>query len=347
MDGHVPRLRFGDSRATIVNSPEQYLELARQARRPVSDISFKSGARSMKFTAVRIGQLTITEGYSEAIEMKCHVDPQLTFIIPFAGKGRFSTRERNTEWRASRTIIQVSYDRPIVFEADRYLLVALRLCPHAFLKEVERIAPQAVPDMDQLLSCGVSIHDGERGTLNVSLALESLLSIIESCRSDEILLQRIGVEDVLYRLLAEFFIFQRQHAAAADRRVNAPRSGIAVDMICDYISHNVGSPLTMGKMERMAGLTGRALNYAFRQRFGCSPQEWQRSFLLDEARKRLLAANDPIAIKGLAYDLGFSSASSFATHYTRRFRERPSETLAASARTRHGLPLDQGKPDNE
>jgi AraC family ethanolamine operon transcriptional activator len=73
-------------------------------------------------------------------------------------------------------------------------------------------------------------------------------------------------------------------------------------------------------------LSGRSLNYAFQSRFNCSPQEWQRNFLLDEARRLLTTPENNASIKNVSYELGFSSASSFASHYKKRFGESPSET---------------------
>ena len=329
MEVHIPRLKFGDRHATIVHSAEEYVELAQKARRPVADISFKGHASSIKFSAVRIGDMTITEGYSEAVQVKSYEDPQVTFIIPVKGSGRFVRGTQSTPWRASRTIIQVSYDKPMFFEADRYLLLAIRLCPHSFLKELERLSPQAHPSSDRLMSCGVLTYEGERTGMNISVALENLFSIIDSCNADEGFLRRIGVDDVLYRLLAEMVNSQNGQAGEPERPSNVPRSARAVDVICEYIANNLGSPLTISKMERMVGLSGRAINYAFQQRFGCSPQDWQRGFLLDEARRRLLDEDVLFSVKSLAYELGFSSASAFTSHYRRRFHERPSDTLSS------------------
>lgn len=77
----------------------------------------------------------------------------------------------------------------------------------------------------------------------------------------------------------------------------------------------------------LTGLTGRALNYAFNSRFGCSPQEWQRNYLLDEARRRLLETSQTQSVKSIAFELGFASSSSLASFYRKRFGELPSDTL--------------------
>jgi len=105
---------------------------------------------------------------------------------------------------------------------------------------------------------------------------------------------------------------------------------IVVERVCDCVQRNVGSPLTLSKMEELTGLTGRALNYAFQECFNCSPQEWQRGFLLDEARRRL-SSNDLMSIKALSGELGFSSASSFSAHSKTRFSELPTEKAKREA----------------
>jgi len=165
--------------------------------------------------------------------------------------------------------------------------------------------------------------------------LRNLLAIVDNCACDEGFLARIGIEDILNSMLAELIVSQAGHTGSSDTPSRLPRSMRAVDIICDHIKQNIGEPLTITRMEKMCGLTGRALNYAFHARFNCSAQEWQRSFLLDEAHKRLNTAEPCLSIKGLSYELGFSSAGSFSAHYRERFGERPSETISRKVSATH------------
>jgi len=80
-------------------------------------------------------------------------------------------------------------------------------------------------------------------------------------------------------------------------------------------------------MEMASGLSARALQYAFKARFGCSPMAWQRRERMLKARQLLLANAHSQSITNLAYDMGFSSASAFSTLYKLHFDETPSETL--------------------
>jgi len=93
------------------------------------------------------------------------------------------------------------------------------------------------------------------------------------------------------------------------------------------VSQQGASPLTNTEMEKLTGMTGRAIAYAFHERFGCSPQDWQRNHFLNLSRKFMLEARNATSVKEIAYRFGFSSQVSFSTFYTRKFGERPSETL--------------------
>jgi len=84
--------------------------------------------------------------------------------------------------------------------------------------------------------------------------------------------------------------------------------------------------LTLTEIEIATGLSSRALQYAFKARFGISPMEWQRRERMVMARTRLMQAAPTETITEVAHSMGFSSSSAFATLYKRYLGELPSET---------------------
>jgi AraC-like DNA-binding protein len=108
-------------------------------------------------------------------------------------------------------------------------------------------------------------------------------------------------------------------------QVGARRSAKGVDVICRYIVSHGPPHLTLSEMVALTGLTARALNYAFRQRFGCSPMEWQRMHFLELANQCLTGNNVSASIKTVAKQFGFASAAAFSTFYKRRFGHNPSD----------------------
>lgn len=102
------------------------------------------------------------------------------------------------------------------------------------------------------------------------------------------------------------------------------RSAKGVDVICRHIVSHAPPHLTSSEMVALTGLTARALNYAFRQRFGCSPMEWQQMHFLELARQYLVESDASASVKSVARRFGFASAAAFSRFYKRRFGHNPS-----------------------
>ena len=272
---------------------------------------------------------------------KCMVDPQVAFVIPLTGSGRIIGRGAVLDWAASKTIITNSYDEPLEFAADtagtiislRPTAEKLREALHSVIADSGGNDGAEADDITaRLLVRGPVIDAGRSWSVDYFSAIMNLVAMFDDCNADGAMLQRIGVEDVLNRLLAKLILEQEQFSFDGGSSQALPRSTRAVEMICDRVRGSIGSPMSIAEMERLTGMTGRALNYAFRARFDCSPQEWQRNFLLDHARHLLKSSDYTGSVKALAYELGFSSPSSFANFYRQRFGERPSETVSGSLR---------------
>lgn len=283
------------------------------------------------------------------MHIKCMVDPQVAFVIPLTGSGRIIWRGAVLDWAASKTIISNSYDQPLEFAADTAgTIISLRPSAEGLRAALHRViadrggkeGAEADAIMARLLVRGPFIDTGRSWSVDYFSAIMNLVAMFDDCNADGAMLERIGVEDVLNRLLAKLILDQEQFAVESEPSQSVARSTRAVELICDRARNSIGSPMSISEMEQLTGLTGRALNYAFRARFDCSPQEWQRNFLLDHARQLLRGPDYTGSVKALAYELGFSSPSSFAAFYRQRFGERPSETLAGKLRGA-GRPLQE------
>jgi len=101
------------------------------------------------------------------------------------------------------------------------------------------------------------------------------------------------------------------------------RSAIAVELICSRIADQPGKHLASSDIEALTGLTTRALNYAFKGRFGCTPQGWQRNYCLNLAHELLTKKQTTASVKAIAHQFGFASPASFTKYYKRRFGHTP------------------------
>lgn len=342
-------LPFGNARANTFTSEESFVAALRDLERPVADFSFRGPAHNACLTGVRVGGLVISAASTEAMHAKCLVDPQVAFILPFAGSGKIIHRRSVRDWTANRMIIRNCYDEEEEFATSGSTVVTLRVAFDRLQSAVDRVirdrtgtdGHSAEEICARLFVRGPVIDAGVSWTVDYCSALMKLVTLVDECRYDEDLLQRIGIEDMVIRLLARLVLDQEYGAVTDLPPLSLPRSQRAVDLICDRIRSSIGTRLTMSDMEDMTGLTGRALNYAFRARHGCSPQEWQRNFLLDQAHRLLKSANCTLSLKALAYEFGFASPSSFTAFYRQRFGELPSQTFARHARSSGGKRVEE------
>lgn len=86
--------------------------------------------------------------------------------------------------------------------------------------------------------------------------------------------------------------------------------------------------LTLPQLCKVAEVSERTLEYAFRETFELTPRHFLRLRRLHAAR-RALAAADPrkAAVGHVAHGLGFYELGRFAGEYRRLFDELPSQTL--------------------
>lgn len=83
---------------------------------------------------------------------------------------------------------------------------------------------------------------------------------------------------------------ERLATVTADPIAFADRMALAVPSLQAY------EPLGNSDMERISGLSARALQYAFLQRYQCTPMQWVRDARLDRARIMLTQPEAHVAV---------------------------------------------------
>jgi AraC family transcriptional regulator len=84
----------------------------------------------------------------------------------------------------------------------------------------------------------------------------------------------------------------------------------------EFIHENLGDPITLNELSRLAGLTTHQLLVAFRQAFGTTPAQYIIQQRLRSAQRQLASSQKDVT--QIALDSGFSSHS----HMTACFRQR-------------------------
>jgi transcriptional regulator GlxA family with amidase domain len=106
----------------------------------------------------------------------------------------------------------------------------------------------------------------------------------------------------------------------------APSS--AVRRAAAFIDAHASQPITLADIAAAAGVTGRALQYAFRRHYDTTPTGYLRRIRLERARQELLAA-DPAreSVTAVAYRWGFVSPGQFSAAYRQAYGVTPDQTL--------------------
>jgi AraC family transcriptional regulator, ethanolamine operon transcriptional activator len=95
-----------------------------------------------------------------------------------------------------------------------------------------------------------------------------------------------------------------------------------------FVRDNIGEPVTVAELSRMAGVSERTLRAAFRDLIGLSPKQYAIGERLRAAREALCAAEPgTTTVTDIAMAYGFFELGRFAGRYRDVFGEMPSRTL--------------------
>lgn len=86
-----------------------------------------------------------------------------------------------------------------------------------------------------------------------------------------------------------------------------------------WIDANCQRPLSLTELEERSCYSRRALQYAFKNRFGCGPMQWVRRRRLEQAREQLLAAPPGTTVQQVALACGYINLSCFSRDYRQQF----------------------------
>ena len=155
-----------------------------------------------------------------------------------------------------------------------------------------------------------------------------------------ILLERLQLDDQIYRLMAALMVPELVQESPYDRLRHREREGRdAFDELIDYIKANLDQPLNLTVLEARSHYSRRALQYAFRERLGCTATQWIRQQRLDLARQLLEHPRAGDSVASIAMASGYRSLSLFSVDFQQRFHLKPSDLLRearASSRSPSG-----------
>jgi AraC-like DNA-binding protein len=154
---------------------------------------------------------------------------------------------------------------------------------------------------------------------------------------------------VLLRLVVSWLQPQLLEETAADRRrIHRRAGGSSFDELIDYIRANLDQPLRLSDLEARSHYSSRSLQYAFRERLGCTPRQWIREQRLKQALVQLEQGGRGRSIRAVALACGYRHMGLFSSDFQKRFGFTPSAVRFAGGGTVlvqvYAMALNHGQP---
>lgn len=136
------------------------------------------------------------------------------------------------------------------------------------------------------------------------------------------------------RLLADLVV--RAYQAASDTDGNIPLAAAPwqAERAAAYMRSNYREHLSISEVAAAAGTGTRALQLAFRKRFGIAPRTYLENIRLTNVRRRLLSVSTDDSVTILALECGFTHLGRFSRAYFKAYGELPSESLTGKGTQR-------------
>ena len=83
-----------------------------------------------------------------------------------------------------------------------------------------------------------------------------------------------------------------------------------------YIRANIGKPVTLDELAKVAKLSPYYFSHCFKRQSGFSPMEYVINTRVDRAK--ILLARTSKSVEEIAYEVGYSSSSSFINLFVKR-----------------------------
>jgi AraC-like DNA-binding protein len=246
--------------------------------------------------------------------------------FPVHGRARLRIQGRKFEWGGAGCLFVPAGSGPQQIESIDQNVLVLQIDQHALEN-----AARAVLGLEREQSVDLGFDDPRiltscLGSSPAALARHIGATIDPHARNPH-LLHRLGVQDFIYRQLV--LLFRPDWRAATQRLAHGggPHRRRAIDRVCDALLADLHGHYTVNDLALLGGMSVRALQYAFKSRFGHSPMQWLRDQRLQHMRQRLLDGTQG-SIAQMALDCGFATASGFSAFYRRRYGETPAATRA-------------------
>jgi len=251
----------------------------------------------------------------------------------YVADGEVCVHQQNLQLTCSAGDCLFIPEGPILWQSSTYSVVCLMFSSQQLHDALSAIKPQdltwkTTKDWDFSRPACRKMRDGD---VEASLltTLSHLLTITsELATTHPILLTRLGVTNQLC-LLTGLLACSILTESPTTEKKELKFGGVAESLedVTEYILAHLSEPLNLATLEKYSHYSRRSLQYAFREKFGCTITQWIRAQRLDRAYQRLNDAAAGETVKHIANECGYRSVSLFSIEFQNRFHVKPSVLL--------------------
>lgn len=286
------------------------------------------------FFHCEIGKVHVIANSGPAIAVDLKVRPWVSLL--FIQRGEICLAADGCSLRCAAGGCVVVPAVPLHWQSSCFNVVCLMVSEPNLSAVCGLLSSSARQDSDGLWRVDALVQSPPgRGDLNsvlVALLERQLLTMGDLLEHAPNLLDRFGLDHQLAQLVA-LFAFPALHQAcvSVDSMAIEGCAKDDFDRLIDYIRSNLDQPLNLTALQGQIHYSRRAIQYAFRQRLGCTATQWIRAQRLDLAH-RLLSHSEPgESVAGVAQRCGYRSMSLFSIDFQQRFHVKPSALLRAAS----------------
>ncbi len=321
----LPRLAFGEARATSEGGIEGLSTAQRLAHRSLEcyePIGCPSSF-SQKSAVVTIGGLRLAASAHTPVRVSVAASDDITLMVPLNGWSTAVIEGREHRWLAGRSAMFLP-GLPRIGESGRRSTLTIGMEASRLWQAAGSLADAEEPAAIRAALTTPRVVPLVRGGFSFATALRRICGVIDSCLDQPHQLALLGVDEMIYRMVAMVLLPEKCLATATVPQ--AQTEGRPLARVCDYIVAHLAAPIRLADLEAVSGLKARGLQLAFLKQFGRTPRQWILDRRLDAARAKLLQPRARQTLSSVALECGFPRVSAFARAYEARFGERPAAT---------------------
>jgi len=275
---------------------------------------------------LRLGDLTLLSTWGSGIDGEVEQKCEAQLILPYlAGVNAFTVDQQTYTTRSSCLFLPATQSR-IKLITTRCSGVVISFSPDSLLPVAHAIGGPGfdpLPLRTALERPAVLSRRADPRIDRLHNLLMETMTYTERCLvSGGGVNSMLRLDDLIRRLVVMLLVPDLLDAATAAPPISQP---FLHQQLLDWLLAHLDQPISLSELEQRSSYSRRALQYAFKQRFGCGPMQWLRQQRLAKARALLEQPGSSAGLAQVAQACGYLCQGSFSRDFLARYGERPSQ----------------------